>query len=633
MATVALLVTGRLGGFEISAAPIAVAIAIAIAGAAGGWWRDRPSPMDLARMVDRSLGGRERLTTAVEHLATDIGDRGCELWERQLADTEAWLAEVDPTAVDQERIPRRALAVVIVAALAVGALALAPDPGAERRRADQAAEDEREAVADAVGAAAAQFATGSPGEDSGRRQALVQELREVERGLREARRSSQAVAALSRAQARLSSLANPGAADRRAAAAGAGAALARGSAAANAATALSALADGDAQDLGLWAAARAGAGTEERGEAASQLRQAAGDTDQAEIAEALRAAADAVEQQRPADARRALDEATAKVEEARRAQAETAFDELAASLDTLDPAQREELAQLLEEASAAAGADPALADQLRGGAAALRDGVTDEAADALTQAGRRAAGVVADADLDADIATSASAFENIKAIFLDDLDDLDDEQGCATGEAGDVVNDGQPQGTAGEGEAGERSLVDLFAPSHEHPPGGPMAATHAGDHPGGACLTTSDPDPDPEGGAPGSQGQGSGQGAGTGDSGSGLGQGSGGAGSGRGGEGDQAGPPRGGGSVSGGAQGSLTEPPGRPQEQVYVPGAPAPGRTTSIGSGGEAEGTNGALLPYEAVYPTYRERALSESERQLVPEQLREVLRRYFGTT
>jgi hypothetical protein len=62
---------------------------------------------------------------------------------------------------------------------------------------------------------------------------------------------------------------------------------------------------------------------------------------------------------------------------------------------------------------------------------------------------------------------------------------------------------------------------------------------------------------------------------------------------------------------------------------VYVPGISGPGRSRAQQSG-TGPGTDAGLVPYESVYSEYRASALSQANRQLIPERQKSLLRRYF---
>ncbi|TMC09404.1 MAG: hypothetical protein E6J29_13835 [Chloroflexi bacterium] len=70
--------------------------------ASGGWVRAWPSRLQVARLADVRLGGRERLSTAVEFAAAE----GFLVW-RQRADAGAWAAEADAAAVSDPGWPVR----------------------------------------------------------------------------------------------------------------------------------------------------------------------------------------------------------------------------------------------------------------------------------------------------------------------------------------------------------------------------------------------------------------------------------------------------------------------------------------------------------------------------------------------
>jgi hypothetical protein len=64
-----------------------------------------------------------------------------------------------------------------------------------------------------------------------------------------------------------------------------------------------------------------------------------------------------------------------------------------------------------------------------------------------------------------------------------------------------------------------------------------------------------------------------------------------------------------------------------------VPSQGSPG-SALIGPGqGSSQGTDTQLVPYESVYGQFRTQALSDVDRQVIPEQQRALVRAYFGDT
>ena len=131
-------------------------------------------------------------------------------------------------------------------------------------------------------------------------------------------------------------------------------------------------------------------------------------------------------------------------------------------------------------------------------------------------------------------------------------------------------------------------------------------------------------------GSQGGQGNGSGQGAGQGGQGQGSGQSTGsGSGSGTGtGSGSGSGTGSGGGSGAGSSPGG-TKPTGT-SEKVYVPGTDTTPTGNGLPTGDPTSGTDTGLTPYQDVLGTYQRYETSEVDRQLIPEQERDLVRAYF---
>src|SRR6266700_1233014 len=197
----------------------AVGVAVAVVGWATAW----PSWARVARQADVRLGGRERLTTALQFAA-----EGGWFYERQRQDAAAFAAVADLGALGPPRAPLRTLGVAAAAAAAALTLALLPNPALQqlhRHRADAAAQG---AAADQVQAIARREATtqGQPGEDPAKRQALARELQRAADQARRAPDPQSAVASLSQAQQGIRQLQDPNQGQKQDAAASAGRQLA-----------------------------------------------------------------------------------------------------------------------------------------------------------------------------------------------------------------------------------------------------------------------------------------------------------------------------------------------------------------------------------------------------------------------
>jgi len=592
--------------------PMLAMVAAAVLVAVAGSWRARPSMAEVARLADVRLGGRERLFTALE-----LAQGGGGLSLLQQADAEAWAASADPRQVSRRRLPRRALGIAVAGIALTAGLALVPNGALDRLRAARADEALREAGAEEIASIATEVARAGAGSETPKRRALVRELRTAEMALRAAPTNAAAVAALSRTQAGLRALVQPtgtGAGD---AAAAAGDQLARTAASEGAGKALAAAGASSGAGLGQMTAELASAEPGGSAAVASQLAQAAEEAADPSVAEQLRKAAEEAAAGRSEAAQAALDEAERRADQADADRAAEELSSLGRSLPGLSAAEQAELAEALSKASVAAGAQPELAQTLANAATALaEEGQMGEAAAALEAAAGVARGLGAAGDLDTDAARANDGLQSIKDALLAKSEGAGagSGQGCGEGQA--------DESASAMDHAGRHGLNrDVFG-------GGASVQTTPRSLPqrqAEACPEFESPSGDGLGqgvtvgpGAGGFGSQGSGEGGGPGQA-QGPGSGQGGA------EGH-----RGGGGIGGGAEGRLAGRPGAPTERVYVPGGGGTGRSQALPSGTGDQGADASLVPYEQVYAEYRADALTQTDRQLMPERLRGLLRDYF---
>jgi hypothetical protein len=562
-----------------------------------GWGWGRPSLAEVARLADLRLASGDRLSTAFE-----LRDHDGFLVGRQRADAERWAQQADAGAVVSARRPHWAVAVAaasLALALIVGSL---DNPAETRMKADQAAEAAREDAArkvDELAAAADRAAAPEPG---GR--AVVRELRQAAEALRRAPTRLAAAAALSRAEQRLAPLAAAAAA-RQDAAAAAGAQL---SASPAGAAAGAAMAQGDrSAENGQMAAALGSLSPEEKQQTVEKLTQAAAAPGKdPEEAQQLAKAAEAL-------GAGDLGTAAAAMASAQGGSGSEELDKLAASLPKLSAAQLAALAKALQQAAPAAGADPQLAEQLRRAADELATGKLDQAADALREAAASQAEAVRAERAGNQAGEAMNELDGLKKRVLDP-DAAGTPSGCGTGAT--------PSGPAMDHAGMDHSGMDHSGMDHSC-----SGQPQAGSSPEGGASQGAGGGPAPAAPAGGGAGPGAGQGQGAGGQSNSAGQG-GGAGSGSG----SGNAPRegGGGASGGGAHGFLQGPPGHPSEQVYAPGVFGAGRTLDVPGGGAGPGADPGLVPYEQVYAQYRSAALSQVDREQVPIQVRDLLRRYF---
>jgi IgA-specific serine endopeptidase len=584
-------VAARRHPFEWRWAVLAAAV-LGAAVAEAGWLRGRPSLAEVARIADRRLDSSERLSTALELAGVD----GL-LVSRQRADTEAWAQRADPRRVVARVLPGREFAAATAAVLVAVGLAMVPNPAEARHQKQQAAEAARNTVADDIGDLAGQAQSGAQqGEDPARRAALVGELRQAEKAVRDADSTETAVAALSHAQQRLASLGDSSPSGRQGAAAAAGAQLSSAAAGAPAGAALAATGGGTGDELRAVADAIPALSAGDRASLAAQLGEAAASAADPVQAEKLKQAADALAAGRTDEASAALTEAIHDQDQAAAARAAAALAALADSLPTLTPEQQAALAAALARAAASAAADPPLADDLSKAAGALRDARTADASDALKAAGRRTGELAAESELDSDISKVQNALALAKSDLLTE---------CAGVRFSAQSADEPAVPSPASGPADCNSLKN--SPKDEG------AARQESKAKGGGDTGASSEK------AGGQEGDGGGSGDGPGSKQST--------------DGNVATPGNSGAQPGGNAnpQG-FGEGPGRPNEQVYVPGVSGAGRSLAL-PGGTGAGGDTALVPYETVYGEYRASALSQADRQVIPERQRELLLKYFQAT
>lgn len=200
--------------------------------AAVGWLRAWPSRTEVARLADLRLGGRERLTTALQFASAE----GTML-SRQRSDAGAFAALAQARQVADPGRPLLAAALAGLAAIALLALLLAPNPALSELRTQRAVVAAQDRAAESITPLIRQAEKGRPGESAADKQALVQELKRAQSDVRKAPDPASAVAALSQAQADIKKLQDPNQAARQQASAAAGKEL-DGTAAAKAGQAL-----------------------------------------------------------------------------------------------------------------------------------------------------------------------------------------------------------------------------------------------------------------------------------------------------------------------------------------------------------------------------------------------------------
>lgn len=185
--------------------------------AAGGWARAWPSRMEVARLADLRLGARERLSTALE-FAPAAGV----LVGRQRRDAAGWLVGADPKLVRDPGLPWRSAALGAVAGLFALGLALAPNPALQQLRSERAQQAAQNAAADKIETIVKQVQASPGAATDEQKQALLQDLKQAEQNVRNAKDTQSAIAAVSQAQADISKLQDPTLPSKNAASAAAG---------------------------------------------------------------------------------------------------------------------------------------------------------------------------------------------------------------------------------------------------------------------------------------------------------------------------------------------------------------------------------------------------------------------------
>jgi hypothetical protein len=202
--------------------------------ALAGWRRAWPSWVEVARLADTRLGGRERLVTALQFAA-----EGGWLYQRQRQDAAAFAGSARLSDLGSLRWPWRTLLLALAAGLAATVLALLPNPALQQLRQHQVAVAVQNRAGDQVSEIARQAAGQTrPGEDPQKRQALTQDLQKASEAVRKAPDPQSALASLSQAQDQLRELQDPTLGAKQDAAAGAGRALTGNPQAAKAGSAL-----------------------------------------------------------------------------------------------------------------------------------------------------------------------------------------------------------------------------------------------------------------------------------------------------------------------------------------------------------------------------------------------------------
>ncbi|MDQ6742471.1 MAG: hypothetical protein M3Z97_06120, partial [Candidatus Dormibacteraeota bacterium] len=198
-------------------------VALGLAIALVGLRRALPSSLEVARLADLRLGGRDRLVTALE-FATEGGW----LYQMQRDDAAAFAGGARLDDLGPLRVPWRTLTIGVVAALGATLLALLPNPALQQLRQERAAAAAQGRAADQVQAVARQAAgQARPGEDPAKRQALTQDLKKAADSVRKAQDPQSALAALSQSQDQLRELQDASLGAKQDAAAGAGGVLAK----------------------------------------------------------------------------------------------------------------------------------------------------------------------------------------------------------------------------------------------------------------------------------------------------------------------------------------------------------------------------------------------------------------------
>ena len=246
---------------------------------------------------------------------------------------------------------------------------------------------------------------------------------------------------------------------------------------------------------------------------------------------------------------------------------------LAASLPTLSPAEQQALAASLSAAAAqSASGNPKLSQALQQAAAALRKGDTAGAQQALQQAAQAQQQQAGAEQFNGDASQAINGLQQAKQQLAQ--------------QAQQAQAQGQPSGQSGQAGAGQlpgTTQAGQGQPGQQGQPGGPGAGT-------------------------GQQGQGQGAGAGNGNANGNPGSG---AGSGQ-------------GSGSGGGKTTAST------EKIYVPGQSTGSGTPQGNAGDPNSGSSAQLVPYTDYLSQYRAGAQSEVDRQVIPQDERDLVRQYF---
>ena len=295
-------------GWPALVASLVVGVGLAVAGLALSW----PSRQVVARTADMRLGGRERLTTALQ-FATEGGW----LYVRQRDDAAAFAASADLAGLGPVQVPVKTLALAAVAGAAAIVLALLPNPALQTLREHRANAAAQVTTADQIDAIARQVAgQGKPGEDPAKREALARELQQAASGVRKAPDPQSAVASLSQAQQRLSQLKDPNQGAKQDAAAAAGKQLAQNADAAKAGNALASQdLRGASSELNKLAQNLTNLSPQQQQQLAQALSQAtSASSGDPKLQESLRQAAQALQRGDTAAAQQALQGAAAEAQ-------------------------------------------------------------------------------------------------------------------------------------------------------------------------------------------------------------------------------------------------------------------------------------------------------------------------------
>jgi hypothetical protein len=248
---------------------------------------------------------------------------------------------------------------------------------------------------------------------------------------------------------------------------------------------------------------------------------------------------------------------------------------VADSVGSMTPQQKQQLSQQLQQAAQqSAQGNPQLSQSLQQASQALRNGDDQGASQALRQAADQEQQLSQAQQLSGDAAQAVNGLQQAKTQLAEQSDQAGSQtgQGQPGGQQGQATNQGGQQGGQQPGQAGQQ-------------------AGQSGQQ-----------------GVQGNQGSQPGNNAGSGSGQTGSGNGTG----------------------SGSSGGSSTT--GHAGERIYVPGQ-------STGSGepqpndpnsGTNNGTDNGLVPYESVLSDYASQAQGEVDREVIPEDQRELVQSYF---